>query len=617
MQIIQIDHQQCKRSYACIRACPVKAIQLRESDDMPVVNHKRCIGCGSCLPVCSARAISHISETEEVLSLLAADTPVAAIVDPTISGEFPDITDYRKFVEMIRTLGFRYVNEVSFGVDLVARQYKKRFDQFKGKYYLTANCPTLVSYVEKYQPGLIENLAPILTPMTATAKVIRKKFGKDTPVVYIGPCLSLKHEAKQYKDDGRVDAVITFRELRELFARNQVKESKVEYADFDGPIGYLGSLYPLSNGILYAGGIGEDLLDGRVTTADGKNNMIQAVEEFGSDTERIKSHFNLFYDEGCLNGPGTTDPSHKYLRRTLVLEYARKRLRDFDRKQWEEDMAHYGQMDLSRGFSADDQRLPLPNQDQIEETLKSLGKQPGFEAACAACGFRGCHDFAISVNQGLTRPDMCLNYSLRNREEYIRTLKKNNEKLSQQQSMLLEVEKELRAENREIGQSLENLSSLLKNLPSAVVIVDEDLRVLVSNQSFVRILGEDAEAINEVIPGLAGADLKSLLPKEIAQLFGYVLKNNEDISGKDMPYGEGLLNVSVFSLKPKKTVGAVFRDMYVAEVRQEEIIHRINEAIDENLKMVQNIAFLLGEGASHTEKMLNSIVETYRKTKKP
>jgi Na+-translocating ferredoxin:NAD+ oxidoreductase RNF subunit RnfB len=617
MKIIEIDHTRCTQSYACIRHCPVKAIAARTSDGMPVVNHDRCIGCGSCVSVCGSDAVHYRSAVQDTIDLLESGQKVSAIVDPTISGEFPDITDYRKFVEMIRTLGFHYVNEVSFGVDLVARKYRELFANFKGKYYLTANCPSLVSYVEKYYPELTGNLAPIVNPMTAMAKVVRKAYGNDLKVVFIGPCLSAKHEALLYEGDGKVDAVLTFQGLRKMFDHFEIKESKVEYSEFDPPIGNLGSLYPLSNGILYAAGISEDLLTGKVITTDGKDNMIQAVDEFSQSTEQIKKHFNIFYDEGCLMGPGTTDKSFKFLRRSLVVEYANKRLKDFDLKKWQKEMEAYAELDLGRSFTKDDQRLPVPDNDRVEEILKSLGKGLHQEASCNACGFRSCSDFAISVSQGLTRPEMCLTYSLKNKQDYIKTLKNNNDRLKKQQEGLIETEKELRAENQKIKLASETTSALLKNLPSAAVIVDDKLRVVESNESFVKVLGEDAQLINEVVPGLAGADLKTLLPYPIYNLFTYVLENDENVIGKDVAYGDGLLNVSLYSLKPNKIVGGVFRDMYVAEVRQEEIINRVTEVIDENLKMVQNIAFLLGEGASNTEKMLNSIIETYNKVKKP
>ena len=349
MQIINIDYSRCTQSYACIRSCPVKAISTR-SDGNPYVNNDRCIGCGSCLSVCGSNAVSHVSDLEHVVELLASDNKVAAIVDPTISGEFPDIQDYRKFVEMIRKLGFEYVSEISFGVDLVARKYKEVFENFKGKYYLAANCPSLVSYVEKYYPELTDNLSPIVSPMTATAKVVRKTHGKDVKIVCFGPCLSAKHDAGLFADDGKVDAVLTFKELRVLFSRFNIKEGKVEYSEFDPPIGNLGSLYPLPSGFVYAANINSDLLSGSTISASGKENMIQAVEEFSQNTETIKKHFSLFYDQGCLMGPGTTDRSHKFLRRSLVLAYSNKRLKDFDVGQWEKDLEEYSYLDLKRTF---------------------------------------------------------------------------------------------------------------------------------------------------------------------------------------------------------------------------------------------------------------------------
>ncbi len=616
MQIIEIDHDRCTKSYACIRACPVKAITTRGKDGMPVVNHRRCIGCGSCLSVCASDAVFHLSDLNETVSLLSSKHRVAAIVDPTISGEFPDITDYRKFVEMIRSLGFDYVNEVSFGVDLVAMRYHELLSNFKGKYYLLANCPTLVSYVEKFFPELIDNLAPVVTPMTASAKVVRQAFGEDLKVVFIGPCLSAKHEARLHKGMGKVDAVLTFRELRELFKRSDIKEARVEYSDFDKPIGYLGSLYPISNGIIRAADLDDSLPGGKVITVEEKINMLDAVDEFNDHPESLKKHFNIFYHAGCLMGPGNTDQSNRYMRRTMVVDYVHKRLKDFDKGQWKKELEKYLHTDLSRSFRKDDQRLPQPDNDQLEEVLKSLGKRLEETAACNACGFRSCRDFAASISQGLSRPEMCLNYSIKNKQDYIKTLKNNNVKLKKQQEGLLDKEKSLLEENLKLKQRSDTTSALMKNLPSAAVIVDEKLKVIESNESFIKVLGEDAEMINEIIPGLAGADLKSLLPYNLYNLFTYVLENDENIIGKDVQHDDRLLNVSIYSLKPNKIVGGVFRDMYVAEVRQEEIINRVSEVIDENLKMVQQIAFSLGEGASTTEKMLNSIIETYRKKKK-
>ena len=292
-QLFSINESKCINCFACVRVCPVKAIEVKAERNHAVIIPDRCIGCGSCINICPVSAISYKSSKEEVKALLKSSDKIAAIVAPSISGEFVDITDYRKFVQMIKSMGFAYVCEVTFGVDLVAREYKKLFDDFKGKFFLTTVCPVVVSLVEKYHPELVNNLAPIVSPMIATAKVIHREYGNDTKVVYIGPCIQSKEEAQLYSDDGKVDAVLTFTELRELFDEYEVKESKLEYSEFDNPIGYKGSLLPIANGLLQAVDVNEDLLTGRIITTEGRDNMLDAVKEFESSAEMIKRHFNL------------------------------------------------------------------------------------------------------------------------------------------------------------------------------------------------------------------------------------------------------------------------------------------------------------------------------------
>nr|HPK04518.1 hypothetical protein [Bacteroidales bacterium] len=160
--------------------------------------------------------------------------------------------------------------------------------------------------------------------------------------------------------------------------------------------------------------------------------------------------------------------------------------------------------------------------------------------------------------------------------------------------------------------ALQTLGVLIQKLPAGIVIVNENLRVVESNTSFVDMLGEDAAMINEVIPGLKNADLKTLLPFSFYNLFKYVLTTNTDVLGKDLHFEDKMLNISIYSIVKNKVVGAVIRDMYLPEVQKEELVKRLTEVIDQNLQMVQEIGFLLGEGASNTERMLNSLIETHR-----
>ncbi|HSH51492.1 MAG TPA: [Fe-Fe] hydrogenase large subunit C-terminal domain-containing protein, partial [Bacteroidales bacterium] len=217
MSIVEIIKEKCNLNYSCVRTCPVNAIEVKVNRDYARVIPERCIGCGSCISVCPENAIHFKDSKEETKNILQSKAKKIAIVAPSISGEFHDITDYRKFVQMIKQLGFDYVNEVSFGVDIIALKYAELFKNFKGKYYISTACPVIVSYIQKFQPDLIKNLAPLVSPMVATAKIARKLYGKDIQIVYIGPCIENKNEALLDKDDGKINSVLTFIELRELF----------------------------------------------------------------------------------------------------------------------------------------------------------------------------------------------------------------------------------------------------------------------------------------------------------------------------------------------------------------------------------------------------------------
>jgi len=617
MSLVEIIKNKCDLSYSCVRVCPVNAIEVKVNMDFARIIPERCIGCGSCTSVCPQDAIHYVDSKEETKRILKLDGKKVAVVAPSISGEFHDITDYRKFVQMFIQLGFDHVNEVSFGADIISLKYAELFNNFKGKYYISTACPVIVSYIQKFQPELIGNLVPIVSPMIATAKVVRKLYGPDSKIVYIGPCIENKNEATLYTDDGRIDSVLTFIELRELFDEFNIHESTLEYSEFDTPIGYKGSLFPISNGLLQAANISEDLLTGTVINAEGKSNMINATKQFFKDTETIKKHFNLYYCEGCLMGPGTSRGGEKFIRRTRVTDYANKRLKNFDLSTWKKEIEKYWDLDYSRTFINDDQRIESPSEEKIQEVLKAIGKEDSNpHLGCNACGYNTCRDFAIAVSEGLAKTEMCLTFTLKNRHEYIKSLRSTNEKLALTQKALQDSE-QIALKEKDIAQEASDIiNTMLHKLNAGIVIIDKNLKIIQSNNSFIEILGEEAKSINEVIPQLIGADLKTLIPFNIYNLFNNVLSTNENILNRDIYIEDRFLNLSIFVIRKDKIVGAVFRDMYSPEVRKEEVIKRVSDVIDKNLEMVQKIGFLLGEGASETEQMLNSIIELYKTFKK-
>lgn len=616
--LFTIDSSKCTLCYTCIRICPVKAILVKHNQSYAEIDDHRCIGCGNCLDLCPEDAISFRSSTGKVAALLASDQKVAAIVDPSISGEFDDITDYRKFVRMIRELGFDYVTEISFGIDLIADRYRKLVEDFKGKYYLFSNCPAVVMHIEKYAPELINNLAPVTTGMTVSAKVARACFGEELKVVAISPCIAAKREALRYDGSGRVDELITFRELREMFADRKIEESKLEFSDFDQPLGAAGALYPVSEGIIQAARLSEDLIQGSIITAEGADNVQFALDEFSSHIHELQKHFNLFYCEGCLMGPGTTPGRKKFLRRTLVTDYAKKRDKIFDKKAWQQQFELYSALSVDAAFSPDDQRTEEPSEEKIGEIMQIIGKgdEVGMKG-CSACGYPSCREFAVAVAKGLAKTEMCHSHNLRNQQEYIKSLRITNDKLALTRQALEESEKEAQKEKDIALEAMETTKAMLQKIPSGIVLVNDNLKIIQANQTFIRLLGEEVAEINEIIPGLAGADLKTLLPYNFYTYFSYVLDHDESVVNKDVHYGDKIYNMSVFSIRKHKIVGAVIRDMHSPEVRGEEVINRLTEAIDENLRMVQQIGFLLGEGAARTERMLNSLIESFNSADNP
>jgi iron only hydrogenase large subunit-like protein len=612
-----VETQKCTLCFACIRTCPVKAIDVKDLTEWADISPERCIGCGVCYKNCPVDAIQYRQNIDDVNQLLANNPNVVAICDPAISSEFIDITDYKKFVSMIRALGFSRVHEAAFAVDIAAVRYEKLFTDFKGKYYLTANCPSVVELIEKYYPQLIDNLSPIPSPMIIATAIIRALYGKETKVVYIGPCIANKNEINKYSGDLRPDTAITFDELRKMFDYHQITVGKVEFSDFDYPIGEKGALYPISEGLLESCSPDKSLLTRPIQTADGDSDVLDVVKTFFESIEMLHKHLNLFMCEGCVMGPGTTTSDNKHTRCAHTIDYAKKRISSLNYTRWEQEVQNYLAIETPAVYIANDQRREPPAEEKVAHILESLeATSSHLEHGCGACGFKNCKELAIGIAQGTGHPDMCLRRSINSQKALSRFMKQNDERIR-----LLKIEiaqyKDVAEKNNELFLHSSNaLTILIDKLSAGVVLVDNRLKIVETNQKFIDIVGEDAQMINEVIPGLKGADLKTLMPPSISSMFEYAIQNNELIVDKDISLGDQKFILNVFTIATDKMAGAIIRNFHAKEVRYDEFEKRINDVIDENLMMVQKIGFLLGEGASTTERMLNSVIESFNKEQK-
>lgn len=607
-QLVVVDPDKCNLSFTCIRVCPVKAIKVEDNHAKVVA--ERCIDCGHCVTVCAQDAISYRHEKDRVRALIASEKPTAAICDPSISGEFADISDYRKFVAMIRALGFDYVLDTAFGVDLIAYKYKDLLNDFHGKYYIHTVCPPVPWFVEKFHPELVENLAPLVPPYVAMAKVVREMYGHDIQVVYITSCVAAKDDARMHKENGSVESVITFIELREMFSENGISENFVEFSDFDPPVGRKGGLFPIRRGMLQAVDINQELLSGDIISANGKADFLQSIEEFKRETG-LKQHLDLFYCDGCVMGPGMSPGGKKFLRRSEVINYVSRRLKGIDLVNWHEQIERFSTLDFSRRFNGQDRRLPYPAENEIRRVLNDMGKgKTEDQLGCGACGYPSCREFAVAHLQGLTNYEMCYTYTIQKLHTFISKVNAANDKLKRTKEALKESEEKARTGETHALEAAEITTAMLDKISAGVVLVDENLRVIESNRAFINMVGEDAQTINELIPGLKGAELASLVP--FYRLFATVLQSGQDLLNRDTPFGDSILNISVFTIKKQRVVGGIIRDLTAPDVRKEEVINRAREVIRENLETVQQIAFLLGESASKTEKILTSIIDAQK-----
>lgn len=422
----------CRTCYTCVRECPAKAIRI--VGGQAEVIDERCIACGNCTKVCSQGAKVFLNTTERVLNLIGSGKNTYAIIAPSFPAEFQEFSDYRVLIGMIKALGFRSVLEVSFGADLVAAQYKKLIEE-SSEYFITSDCPSIVNYIKYYHPGLVGNLAPIVSPMVAMSRVVRSKYGNNVNVVFIGPCVAKKAES------GEIDEVITFTELRELFDLLKVDPATVEPSGFDPPAGGRGAIFPVARGLLQTANINDDTITGNIIAAEGRIDFQGALKEFEAGLIS-NQHMELLCCEGCIMGPGLSKNGKQYNRRARVSTYANTKMEGMDIEAWEKSVTEYSGLDLSLRHRPEERRPEPLVTEGIEEVLASMGKVTEKDHLnCGACGYETCIEHAIAIRKGLAEVEMCLPYTIEKLHKSVNDLALTNEKLTSMREALKQSEK--------------------------------------------------------------------------------------------------------------------------------------------------------------------------------
>ena len=541
-----------------------------------------CIYCGKCTQVCPANAKKVRDDLPVVRQALKKEKIIVSLA-PSYLSEYENV-ETNKVIAAFKEAGFYGVSETALGAEKVALETKNWIDKQENGVYISSCCPSAVLLINKYYSEHSSAVAPILSPMVAHAKFLKEIY-PEAKVLFVGPCIAKKEEVTQYAE--YIDYVLSFKDIKAFFEDIGIffEFMKPTEDDVFIPIrANKGNLYPIDGGMLTCmiDSINSDVdrinhnsnkkESIRYMTFSGVKNLKEIMRDFDSMKTNGKTFIEVMTcDGGCIKGPETISKKSSASKRLNVLDKVSVEPRN------EEMLSKLNELDISTKYDfikkIEKEEYSL---NQIYEALKMVNKKSeADELNCGGCGYDNCREFAKALIAGKAENDMCISYM------------------------------------RKIAQDKTNI--LLKKMPSGIVIVNDKLKVVDANKNFADILGDEVKMIFEANPGLYGADITKLIPYH--NLFSQVLETGVDIIEQDIRDGERYYTLSVFSVQNHSLVCGIIKNLHAPEVRKDLVLNRTKEVIMENMKVVQQIAFLLGENASYTESMLNSILESHSNDK--
>jgi iron only hydrogenase large subunit-like protein len=555
---IYTERSECQDCYKCLRACPVKAIKVQ--DGCAIVMGDNCIYCGHCVQVCPNGAKHVRNDLEVARHVLRQGHRAIVSLAPSFVCEFAAVSP-QQLIAALRKLGFDGVSETALGAQQVTLHVSLEMQKRSKEVYFSSACPAVVEYVRKYHPEEASRMASLLSPVLTHCKMLRKHFGDDTQIVFIGPCIAKKREA-----DARPDllaAALTYEELRQWFQEEGIiPETLTPGAEdrFTPEDARDGALYPIEGGMSSAVRV-QSPTDGRFMSFSGLSAIREAVAEIGDWHPQESIFLELLACQGgCINGPKTRRAEGTVRKRYQVIRYAKPTV-------VEERVT----VAIDEPLEAPVPLRPIFTEAQIRGALRTVGKfSAADERNCGGCGYDSCRELACALLEQKAERTMCATYM------------------------------------RQLAQKKAN--TLISKMPSAVVIVNEKLQIVECNQRFRAMFDEEFETARSVYPD-EEPPLTAIVP--FHYLFQRVLEGGEDVLDRDIRFRSAILHASIFTIEPNVLAGAVLQDITRTTMQKEQIITRAQQVIYKNLKTVQQIAFLLGENATESEITLNSIVESF------
>ena len=553
-KFLQLKKSNCKNCYKCIRNCPVKSIKF--ADGQANIIPDECILCGRCFVNCPQDAKQIRDDVPRVKEMIASGKKVIASVAPSFIAEFP-LMDFAAMKGALLKLGFADAQETAIGATIVKTEYEKMIASGKHDVIISSCCHSVNALIQKYYPSVLPYLADVLSPMLAHCRVIKEE-NPGACAVFIGPCISKKEEAELY---GECDVALTYEELEAWMNEAGV----VPAGDSTEPDeGKRGRFFPIKGGIIKS--MHTENTGFTYLAVDGVQNCIAAIKEIESGA--LKNCFiEMNACEGaCINGPAISH-HHKPLLsgEVKVVAFA-----------GDDEFRVAMPIDTFKNIPYIGTHEKIPGEAAIKEILAKMGKtSPEQELNCGSCGYPTCREKAIAVYQGKADLSMCLPF-----------LKEKAETFS---------------------------GYVINNTPNAILVLDENLCV---------------QQINKA--GCALFNLKT--PSDILGSPIVRLLNPADYLGV-MTSGVPIKEKKHYLAEYKKYVAetivydheyhivfSIMRDITSEEERQSErselcnkTVAITNEVIEKQMRVVQEIASLLGETTAETKIALTQLKDALQK----
>lgn len=557
MAYLNFNSSNCRNCYKCLRECPVKAISV--IDDKAQIVENLCILCGHCANACRFNAKEVKDDKAAVRRLLASEKPVYVSLAPSFVSSF-DVKSFAAMENALKQLGFAFVEETAVGAAAVTDEYKKLLQSGKYKNLIASACPAIVRLISQYYPDALPYLAPVDSPMVAHAKQLKKTFGKNASVVFIGPCLAKKREAEE---SGVIDAVLTFEELSAMLSESGIVPDR-ELTD--APQALRARYYPINGGVIKSF---DSFADGyEYLSVDGVNRSKGVLENINALSGTfIEMHACEF---SCVNGPCSPN------KRDGGFIKATERVRSFTKSGMNSDAHPLRDGDFKRVYESIPRSRVVPPEYEIRRILEATGKfKPEDELNCGACGYPTCRDKAIAVYNNMAQIDMCVPYM------------------------------------REKAESLS--FDIIQNSPFGILAVDESFRITDINEKAAQLLGI-------VRTGCKGELVERYInPTD----FYIVAADGKPIDNKklELEKSGARVEMSIRKVEGQNILFGIMKDVTKEELDREkldklktETYQTTDEVIGKQMRVVQEIASLLGETAAETKIALLKLKSTLSQT---